>query len=677
MTFFWVLSDFLSAKDESLEITAELVQGTDGSRLERLAADRSEKGSDAALWMLLLLRLTTVTTDERLELRNSAIQTLLRIFDAYGDRLSSEAWSVCIKSVIFQLLSNLEEELKAAEDDDVEEADRAEWHGTAVVVLNGISGLLANYVDVLTTHPSFNHLWRELLGHLATLLDFQVLDINTATFKALSHVVSQTGDDKKPIFNETTVEFAWDLWSRGIPTSRGAGGKSEDNQNCLVAYVAALCEVYKLIQSDLTVDRVKRMLTRLRETVEEASVGSYILDVEHATPLQTQTLAAVQMIRTDVDGVPSAIIRQVSEFVALAYDQDQSGESDGPKPTYVAMSKASMKILQALILNHASDKDIYRSGALATALSALYRPIALKYGFRIVTKSVQPWRLATSTALEVLAATLAQLDSLDIPRQKAQGIWAIVASVADGILGADTSSAPSGTNFGDDEDFDIESFRKLRALITPLLGGNAVADKTRKTYAESLFRTSIIHGLTPAEKALSDKEDYSGLSSLYTPRAGRTMAVPPTTRAQMSYMAFDELFSLVSTEPATSKSAASQKTAESSALRIRIASTAAPFLILRCAMPIRSYVADQPLRGKMPQPLSQRKELIWTLRKLVKLESEGDAIPALKGAEGESRKHLLRLYPLMVKALGVGGDGKVLGLLREALEVVGEELGIV
>jgi hypothetical protein len=27
--------------------------------------------SDAALWMLLLLRLTSVTTDERLELRNS------------------------------------------------------------------------------------------------------------------------------------------------------------------------------------------------------------------------------------------------------------------------------------------------------------------------------------------------------------------------------------------------------------------------------------------------------------------------------------------------------------------------------------------------------------------------------------------------------------------------------
>ena len=35
-------------------------------------ASRDDRGvSDAALWMLLLLRLTAVTADDRLELRNS------------------------------------------------------------------------------------------------------------------------------------------------------------------------------------------------------------------------------------------------------------------------------------------------------------------------------------------------------------------------------------------------------------------------------------------------------------------------------------------------------------------------------------------------------------------------------------------------------------------------------
>lgn len=48
--------------------------------------------SDAALWMLLLLRLATVTTDERLELRNSKfgvrrcfLKTLLTLSRCYSD----------------------------------------------------------------------------------------------------------------------------------------------------------------------------------------------------------------------------------------------------------------------------------------------------------------------------------------------------------------------------------------------------------------------------------------------------------------------------------------------------------------------------------------------------------------------------------------------------------------
>ena len=47
------------------------MQGRDASELEAMASDPEHGASDAALWMLLLLRLTKVTADERLELRNS------------------------------------------------------------------------------------------------------------------------------------------------------------------------------------------------------------------------------------------------------------------------------------------------------------------------------------------------------------------------------------------------------------------------------------------------------------------------------------------------------------------------------------------------------------------------------------------------------------------------------
>ncbi|KAF5718904.1 MON2-like protein [Fusarium globosum] len=688
VTFFWVLSDFLSAKNESLAITADMMQNTELPDLEKMAADHGHKSSDAALWMLLLLRLTNVTTDDRLELRNSAIQTLLRIFDAYGDRLSPESWSICVKSVVFKLLSSIEQEIKVLQSDEEEDAadnDRAEWTETAVVVLSGISSLLANYLDILTGHPSFDHLWQELLSHLTTLLDFQVLDINTATFKALAHILSQTNTEGKFVFSKIAIDIAWDLWARGVPTSKPADEKAEDNQNCLIAYVSALTEIYRLVQEDLEVKRVGRILALLRETLDEASVGNYVQDIEYVTPLQAHILEAVQMIRTDVEGAPSAMITQVADFLVLPFVQANFSKP-GPKRTYIALSKASMKTLEKLILEHSKDSDIYRSNSFSEALKALCKPIELKYGFPTITKSTQPWRLATSTALAILEATLSQITSLELPSGVAQDIWTTIVAIADGVMSADCSVAPPGTDFAGDEEFDIASFHKLRELIIPALGAAAVSEKARKAYAESLFKTSVIHAPSPDEESIINGTHEKGLAALYAPRAGRTVAVLPTKRVKMAYVACEVLFGLVATkdeptiviQPPTPKSPDPRQShfAESPVtLHTRIASTAAPFLIIRCALTLRAYIADQPLRGKMPQPLSQRRELLWILQKLVELKSDKSAIPELDNVESDERKHLLRLYPLIVRASGVVGDEKVGSLLREALEVVGNELG--
>lgn len=645
------------------------MQGVGATNLEDIAADSSHKASGPALWMLLLLRLTAVASDKRLELRNSAIQTLLRIFDAYGDTLNPEAWSICVRYVIFELLTSLEQELEVAHGETETETSAAEedWNGTAVVVLNGISNLLANYIDILMKHPSFNDIWKQLIEHLTTLLDFGVLDINAAIFKALGHILAQIRDESSASFSKEAIDLAWALWSRGVPSAKPS--ETGDNQASLTSYTDTLTEVYRLIESDLTVERVQTILDLLQQTTERAFVGSYASDIEQMTSLQGRILNAVEMLRTDVKGVPTVMIKQVSEFVTLAFENDgQSVSRPGAKRTFVAMSKASMEMLQRLILEHSTDKDIYEGDALSAALSALCKPISLKYGFSIVTKSTQPWRLATSTALIILESTLTQLDTLDLPQQTTQAAWGTIIDIADGILQADCDSAPTVAQIGDDEAFDIASFLKLRELIIPSLGNGELQDKTRKSYVDSLFKTSIIHAPSPADEALVLGSKAGGLSALYTPCSGRTVSIPPVARTKMAYVALDELFSLVPVEHGYSK----EEQAEN---HVRIACMAAPYLILRCGLTIRTYVADQPLRGRMPQPLSQRKELEWILKKLVALKSESDAIPALSGVESENRKHLLRLYPLIVKAVGVGGDGAVPRLLNEALEVVGGELG--
>ncbi|RYP69643.1 hypothetical protein DL771_006007 [Monosporascus sp. 5C6A] len=711
VTFFWVLSDFLSGKSKSLPITDDLVGKSDESALVETAARAENASSNAALWMLLLLRLTTVTTDERPELRNSAIQTLLRIFDAYGDKLSPEAWSVCIKSVIFKLFSSVEKQLRSIDGPEVNNQYRRDWYDTAVVVLSGISDLLANNLGVLTAHPTFNSYWQQLLGHFASLLDFRVLEINTATFKALAQILSHSQGGAKQNFNKKTVGLAWDLWSRGVPVAdamQEEDNKTTDNQSCLLAYVAALREVYHLIQADLTVEHVRKMLALLHEATQMASPGAFVHDIDNTTPLQGQILDVVKRVRTDVAGAPAALVSQTSEFISLAFaDTDTAAESGRTKRTYVAMSKASMEILQSLLINHASDPDIYLGGAFLSALTSLSKPIVLKYQFPIVTKSVQPWRQATTSVLAILQATLPQLRVLDLPPQTLEGIWEMIVTIANGITNADCDGAPDKMDIKDDEAFDISSFFKLRDLILPSLGAEIVPEKTRRAFAESLFRMSIVHAPAPTEHSIvygNSDNDVVGLGDLYKARRGHTIDPLPTKRDKMCYVCLDELFSLVSShdeastpsimvEPPTpgfpppntvqsfSRSAKDPETPH--ALCVRLARTAAPYLILRAALTLRAYAADQPLRGRMPQPLSQRRELARILERLVDLRSEPSAItdvlPGIAGSEGTHRKHLLRLYPLLVRAAGVagaGGDAEALGLLRAALEVVGGELGV-
>jgi hypothetical protein len=587
-----------------------------------------------------------------------------------------------MRAVIFSLLSSVERELRTVDKPSAKDKGQDEWEETTTVVIQGVSDLFGSYLGRLTAHRSFPEIWRALIDRFRTLLGLQILDINAATYSALRDILHRCAEQEKPGVGKDSLDLAWDLWSQGIPVpGDGKDDKSSDNQKCLLVWVEALLELYGLIQADFSVERVRRMLTLLRDAMQHATPGAYSSDIEYVTPLQGKILEVFRMVRTDLHGVPSAMVAQVAEFVFLAFTQEDAAKAAAEKRTYVAMSKESMSILQSLIVKNASERDIYETGAFANALLALARPVILKYRFKTVTKSIQPWRVATQSALAVLEAALPHLGGMELPRERVQDIWKVIVSIADGIIGADLAAPAAATaDIAADQDFDIASFRTLRGLIIPALGAEVVPDDARRTYAEGLFRTSIIHAPAPAESAIIHGIGPAGLGSFFEKRPGRTIDPAPTKRSLMSVVCLDELFSLVELKRNAAEMSDQDTTAAAAhGLHVRLARTAAPYLILRCALTLRGYVADQPLRGRMPQPLSQRTELTRVLRCLVALRSDPHAIPDVCNVDSETRKHLLRLYPLLVSAVqvaGTAGDDKVLGLVREALDVVGGEFGL-
>jgi glycerol-3-phosphate responsive antiterminator len=70
-------------------------------------------------------------------------------------------------------------------------------------------------------------------------------------------------------------------------------------------------------------------------------------------------------------------------------------------------------------------------------------------------------------------------------------------------------------------------------------------------------------------------------------------------------------------------------------------------------MVLKAYNLDQPLRGCMPQPRSQKMEMLYILNRVVSLDSEPKAIADAPGVVPEHKKHLFRIYRLVTIALGV------------------------
>ncbi|KAH0544969.1 hypothetical protein FGG08_000895 [Glutinoglossum americanum] len=639
ITFFWNVSDYLQGRIASFSLEQSVSEAKDERDLLTLVANDDERDSNAALWMLLLLRLAAVTTDLRAEVRNGAVQTLLRIFDAYGDLLSPQAWSLCLKTVIFKMINANNVQHTRLET----ELEKRSWNETTIIILNGVAGLYANYLDTFTQQVDFTNSWETLIRHLITLLDRQSLDVNAAIFRVLGMVLAKVDHVNK--VGKPSIELAWGLWSgRGIPVVPGTATSPKSNiQDTLLSYVRSFREIYRLIEQDIDASRVECILGLLRDCILFPDSPTYSADVEYLTPLQKQVIDTVKLIRTDIEGVPSAIIRTVADFTTLAFKQHSPSHNidaipgQGKRLTYIALSIASMSLLQSLILLHVDDKEVYCSGAFRLSLDALIVPIVLKYGFSREVRGSSPWVVATSTSLAILEPAMNSVRQLLIGDKELRQIWKRIVTIAGAIAAADCSQATENSNILFDQESDINSFLRIRDLITPALGSAVVADKTRRAYAESIFINSFVH--EPESDELSDPGGEI-LKELYNSRPGQTFDHQPQQR-------------------------------------IKLAQAASPYLILRAGLTLRAYISDQPLRGRMPQPLSQRKELLYIIQRLTSLDSEPRSIPDATGVISEHKKHLHRLFPLISRAVAVTkGDQDLLKCLATALDVIGGEFGI-
>ena len=540
-------------------------------------------------------------------------------------------------------------------------SDCSGWKETAKGILDIIAGLFENYYGAMASDSDFDNTWHDMVQGFRGLLDRQSLDLSAAVFNALSRILSEFIKAKDHCIAST--EKVWDIWRKGNPAHHtdGSNGARHDNQRALLAYLQCLHDLYQLKVDTIDLDEIKIIFEVLRNCAVNSSPTSYCGDVDALTPIQVQLLGSIEMIGTEKQGVPSELIECLSFFVTLAYNNETTKDSSRKGPTYVALSKTSMDLLKECVTKHLPDEDIHLSGALTTAISALTVPIQLKYKWQLQGKDPVTWHKATTTAVSILNDAIPVVLEMQMKDTDRSPFWGNVLDICKAILSADVFFCDTDSRVDSDQDFDIMAFTELRKLLTPALGSSSVTDRLRRSYADSMFQNSIIHQPHPDDLPQEDEDFLECLQSVHI---GRVQDLPPSPRSKMSYVLLDELFNLVAVH-------------DSSPERIKLAQAAAPYLILRTGIVLKAYILDQPLRGRMPQPTSQRREMLHVLHKLVELDSEPRAIPAAPGVVSDHKKHLHRVFGLVTKALGVTRqDEEIQRALTEVIEAVGQDFRI-
>ncbi|KAK8166536.1 endosomal peripheral membrane protein-like protein [Phyllosticta citrichinensis] len=663
ITFFWNVSDYLRGRADAgkmEELANKSVSVEDPGTHIR---EDVKVHSLPAMWLHLLLRIASVAQDRRAEVRNGTLHTLLRIFDNYGDQLTPASWNLCLRVILFHLLhSNIKDQKdlqSASPSPDIEELKG--WVETTRIILNGLVKLFSNYQENILQAPQFSQLWGTMFEHFRTYLTCGSQAVNAVTYGAVTGLLGKL--DSANQVGEAAISQASHIWLEDFPVGRSINPSDPDNVDAFLAYVHCFKEVYRLFDNKLGVEDLSKAASNLRRCVAEEESTTYSSDKDLMTALQKQVLQSIQMIKTEFDGAPTVVVKCFAELIAFPFETPENSGGN----TFVALSKASMEKIQAVVDQHIGKAELFTQGALLSSLQSLSTPIRLKYAFKTQGKAPPIWQKATTTALNILGPALANAERLSVPSDHLVPIWVETAEIADGIARADLTAATANTPILDDEGFDTKSLTALRNIIIPRLGADYIPSTTRNAYALSLFTTSLIHSPSISDLPPRSKLESSAdpLADLYRPRHGRTFDPAPTPRMRMSYVCLRELLSLVSMS-------------DGSPERVALAKAAAPFLLLRAGLVFKGYVADQPLRGRLPLPDSQRSELLFfakELRELVAEEGAFSSIERLGAGEGSKKalekQHLKVLYPLIVKAVGVAGrDGEVLAMLRRLLEAV-------
>lgn len=667
--FFWNIALYLQAEVGEREMSWDDVGLGDGMLLSHISEANGERSLDA-VWILLVVRLLRMTGDIREDVRDSSLCIAVRVLDVFGPNMSAALWIASLELVVHAISNHLEQVLV-----DVESG----WVKSLTMMTEAMTDLLVRHSETITAGEGFPKLSQHLFETFNAMLALGSLPVAAVVYAGISsllRVLSSCQD-----LRDHSASAALEVWQARHPADIGTVPTSISsadskalrpaetaNQEAFTRHADVFLLTHELfteqIMHQLDVDAT---MESMRKTIFDCVHPQYTSDINKLSSEQDRVLAMLPVLYEKMSTRQDDFIRFLLDFARAALlDVVESGigneqiramkPANRQGPSFVAFSCQCIDMLgSALSKSRASDSSV------VDALCTLSEVIKSKY--TPTPQGTEPvlWRNAATISINVVEALMPRGATAMVAASSEEfhPFLAAIVNVATSILSAgglqDLGKPPDDDQLLSDEAFDMESFTRLHAIISPNMAICYVfSPETRelcRSYAILLLRTSFI--CTPVYGDLPPDVLKAPLRNLSYIRPGTVCQPMFATRRKIPYLALDTLFDLTA------------QADEPSTPRYSLAYASAPYLLLRCAWALKTFIADQPLRSLSPLPKFLRLDLYTIITKCLQTRTLDEAFTKeslFNGTRsnredasfsGGGGRHLRLLYPLVLKFLAV------------------------
>ncbi|KAI1297775.1 hypothetical protein EDD11_006981 [Mortierella claussenii] len=553
----WNISDFVQ---QSLRDIEPASQGT--SRQEESSGSGAvdeivlefpdpelSQNNLSGLWMLLLYKISTLCSDVRPEVRNGAIQTLLRTIQINAKSLDMRSWRQCVWKILLPLLDEIDIASSRKVEQEPEPAPTGafvmrndspskQWDETHVLLFNGLADVFQIFLLQLIKLSDYLEAWVFLMEHLETASLFSSPDVAIAALKGIQTMMkvpatSTEGAAEEPLTADEKEErlarlwdTAWHIWERigcaMVGREPSIGKRREDynangrimttqfTQETLTEYVNIMHHLYPILASKFQRKDLQAFLDVVHLVLIFDASPVYRPDVDYLSPLQLSIHDALMLLNlSNISGGPAAVIEQLTNQFLLAFQHDgntpAANSVTGPvRPTYIALCKATVTRIVFLLDKFQHEKEIYADGVYARVLKSLGVAMRLRYKCPPSFKHVEDiplWKTATTVFMECIKNGITIVESLDkdIPDAQFFEIWRELVVVCRGTM-APALPIPltemSLKQQAIDESFDLAYLHSLKTKVFFRMGYHRVPKETLTELVQILDHASNLYILS-------------------------------------------------------------------------------------------------------------------------------------------------------------------------------------